>query len=142
MTPLEAAVVWVRSGLREPPCDRVAFRASVFFMMASGSLHPYPKYLLHIFLLAFVVFVSGGTASADFNGPETRENACISVKAAFDAPTTGFSKSPQVFHPAPTFILQVLTGRPVFALHHSPQHRLFDLNLATPSRAPPVPSLS
>lgn len=111
-------------------------------MMSSGVLHPYPKYLLRIFLLAFVVFVSGGNFSADFNGPQTRDNACFTVKAAFDAPAASFAKSPQVFHTAPTFTLQVLTWRPIFAFHHPPQHSFFDLNLATPSRAPPVPCLS
>lgn len=110
--------------------------------MSSGVLHPCQKYLLRIFLLALAVFLSGGNVSAEFNGPETRENACFTVKAAFDGPATGFAKSLQVFHTAPTFSLQVLTGRPLFAFHHPPQLSFFDLNLATPSRAPPVPSLS
>lgn len=111
-------------------------------MIHSRVLHPYPKYLLRIFLLAFAVFVSGGNFSADLSGPQTRENACFTVKAAFDAPATGFAKSPQVFHTAPTITLQVLTWRSIFAFHHPPQRRFFELNLATPSRAPPAPSLS
>lgn len=110
-------------------------------MMAFGVLHPYPKYLLRIFLLAFVLLVAAGTVPADFNGPQARDNPCFTVKAAFDAPTSGFSKFPQVFHTAPTCTLQVLTGRPIFALHHPPQRSVFQLNLATPSRAPPVHGL-
>ena len=120
-----------------PPCNRKHFRASVFRMKRYGFVTRHQKSLLHVFLLIFIVGISGGILPSDLAATQSNKKVSFSIKAGSDAPSSGFSQNDQLFYVAPTFTAKILTDLRIAVTVDIPKIAYTDLALSTLCRAPP-----
>ncbi len=111
-------------------------------MKQNRFLTPHQKPLLQVFLLIFILGISGGALPSDPTATQTNKKVCFSVKVGSDAPASGFSQTDQFFHVAPTFTTKILTDLRIAVTIDIPRIAYTDLIPATLCRAPPFVTCS
>lgn len=106
-------------------------------MKQYGFVTRHQKPLLHVFLLIFIVGISGGILPSDLAATQSNKKVSFSIKVGSDAPSSGFSQTDQLFYVVPTFTAKVLTDLRIAVTVDIPKIAYTDLALSTLCRAPP-----
>lgn len=111
-------------------------------MKQNGFLALHQKPLLHIFLLVFILGISGGALPTDLASAQTNKKTCVSVKVGPEAPSPGFSQPDKIFHVALTLTTKIHTDLRITVTTDVPRIAYTDLIPATLCRAPPFVTCS